>query len=200
MVTSRLQSVSRWECTGLPCTPILATCPPVAQATRPTRTLREVPPLRSRHGHPDRPSTSSTPRRDRRGCVVDRDVGPKLLRNRQSSVVEIDGHNQLRTRGVRRRNCGETNGACANHHHDVPWSYRTVEHTNLEARRQDVRNHQHLFVAHSVRNLVGRGVREGNSQVFCLGPIDRVTKYPTSASHALAKSGTPREHRRRRKS
>ena len=64
-----------------------------------------------------------------------------------------------------------------------------VEHPNLEARRQDVGQEQHLLVGEGGRNLVDGGVGERDPRVLRLHTVDQVAEDPTAATGAQAVAG-----------
>jgi len=58
--------------------------------------------------------------------------------------------------------------------------------SSAESRSHDVRTHQHLFVAETIRNNFKVGHRIRHEQIFSLGSINRIAKAPAAGSLATA--------------
>ena len=81
---------------------------------------------------------------------------------------------------------GEPDRARTDDGDDVAGSDLAVQDADLVAGREDVGEHQDLFVRHARGHLVGGGVGERNAHVLGLRPVDLVTEDPTAATQALS--------------
>ena len=116
--------------------------------------------------------------------VVDHRGRTETLRGLQPAVVQID-HDDFGGRieaGCEQR--GEPDRPAADNSHGTTRLHFPIEHTALEARRQDIaQHHERLFVG-TVGNAVKTGVRMRDPDEFGLRAVDLVAENP-SAAHAM---------------
>jgi hypothetical protein len=79
----------------------------------------------------------------------------------------------------------EPDRAGADHSNDIAGLHTAVQHAALIARGQDVRQHEHGFVAHAVGHRVRRRVSERDAHILGLRPVDQVTENPAAPTQAL---------------
>ena len=83
---------------------------------------------------------------------------------------------------------GEPDRACAHHGDDVARLHTSVEHADLVAGREDVGQHQHLFVADPGGHAIGGRVRERHPDLLGLRAVDEVAQDPSATADALAEA------------
>ena len=77
--------------------------------------------------------------------------------------------------------------------HDIARRHHSVEHADLEGRRQDVRQEQHLLIAQLLRDLVDGVIGERHPRELSLQAIDQMAKDPSPAAQALPVAAFPAE-------
>jgi hypothetical protein len=91
--------------------------------------------------------------------VVDRDVRAEPQRALEAAVGEVDRDDPSRRVELCGEDCREADRAGADNRNDVPGRDRPVEHPDLERRREDVGEEQHLLVSQRCRGTCTRSCR-----------------------------------------
>ena len=155
MVTSLIQSFSRWSVAGRPWTPTFATWPPGLTMSAQSSNVSGMPTASMATSTP-RPSVSSMISLD---CVdlavVDGDVGserPSMLESGVGDVESDDATGRVEACGHDRR---QTDRAGPDDRDRVARDDSAVEDADLVGRGQDVCQEQRLLVGDLLRKLVG---------------------------------------------
>jgi hypothetical protein len=104
---------------------------------------------------------------------------------RRASARSIADHaaGRQQARGHDRR---EPDRAGSDHGDCVAGLHIAVQDSDLERRREDVGEEQHLLVAQLLGNRVHGRVREGHTRVLRLQPVDQVPEDPAASARAEA--------------
>jgi len=103
-----------------------------------------------------------------------------------SCVGEVDDHDVCGAEELRGHHRGEPDGTGADDGDDVTGGDLAVEHSDLVAGREDVRDHQQVLVADAGGDGIGRVVGERDAHELCLGAVDEVPEDPSTTTEALA--------------
>ena len=122
-------------------------------------------------------------------AVVHGHVGAEPARGLEPAVGEVDRDDVPGREQLRRQDRGQPDRARADDGDDVARPRHAVEDSDLEGRRQDVREEQHLLVREPVGDLVHRVVGERNARVLGLQAVDQMAEDPAAAAQALAVAG-----------
>src|SRR5437899_6880509 len=86
-------------------------------------------------------------------CAVDGDIRTERRPSTfEARVSDVDRYDLARTEEPGRHHGRETDRACADHHDDIAGADVAVQHTYLEASRNDVGDEEHLLVAQPFRD------------------------------------------------
>ena len=118
--------------------------------------------------------------------VVDRDVGAELLGGLEPAVGEIDRDDVTGAEQPGAHDRGQADRPGPDHGDHVAGLHVTVEDADLVPGGEDVGEHEHLLVGHTVGDTVGRRVGERHPHVLRLGAVDLVAEDPAAAAEALA--------------
>jgi hypothetical protein len=122
-------------------------------------------------------------------AVVDRDVSAELLSRVEPAVRQVDGHHMRRAVQPAAHDRRQTDGAGADYCYDVARLDVSIQDADLVASGQDIGHHEQRLVADPGWGRIGRGVGEGNPDIFSLGPVDLVSENPSAPAQALPVSG-----------
>ncbi len=117
--------------------------------------------------------------------VVDHNVGAEALGSVETSICDVDRHDVGRAVQTSAEYRREADRACPDYRHHITRLDTPVENSDLVAGRQDIGEHQDIFIADGRRNLVCRGVGERNPDELGLGPVDLVAQDPAASAYAL---------------